>query len=280
MIWVKSKAGSRDNRFMRKVIFGLFLLTTACSGIVKKPDVFSIKKLAIVGIQSNQGIYNTGEVDKGFGFFSFPVFSGKKIEPLDLPQIPATGGFRLVDYGLNTFEEELGKIHGWQVVPAIKVVGSPAYKEFSRGLQTVPERSIASEILSRWYSPQGMIPIGDQTKVLKKSEAMKEIQKVAASLGLDAVVFVDMDLAYAPDHSIATGAFASVASSLKVIAKTGTTVVSTPEVKNGSGERYFSDTSSPGLGKQLVFNDEIEAMYKSAIQKSAASLREKINKEL
>ncbi len=266
---------------MRKLFFSLFLLTTACSGIVKKPEVFNIKKLAIVGIQSNQGIYNIGEANKGFSFFSFPVFSGKSIvEPLDLPQIPTTGGFRLVDYGLNAFEEELGKIRGWQVVPAIKVVGSAAYREFSKALQGGVERSIASELISRWYSPQGMTPIGDQSTILKKNEAMKEIQKIAATLGLDAVVFVDMDLAYAPDHSINMGAFASVASSLKVIAKTGTIVVSTPEVKNGSGERYFSDMSSPGLGKQLVFNDEIEAMYKAAIQKSAASLREKINKEL
>lgn len=268
-------------RFMRYPFFGLFLLTAACSGIVKKPEIFSVKKLAIVGIQFNQGIYNTGDIDKSFSFFSFPVFSGRaKVELLELPQIPATGGFRLVDYGLNTFEEELGKIRGWQVVPAIKVVGSAAYKEFIRALHNGPERSIASEIISRWYSPQGMIPIGDQNNVLKKSKAMKEIQKIAGSLGLDAVVFVDMDLAYAPDHSINMGAFASVASSLKVVAKTGTIVVSTPEVKHGSGERYFSDTSSPGLGQQLVFNDEIEAMYKAAIQKSAASLRDKINKEL
>ncbi|OQW48943.1 MAG: hypothetical protein A4S09_13335 [Proteobacteria bacterium SG_bin7] len=265
---------------MRKLFFGLLLLTNACSGIVKKPDVFNIKKLAIVGIQTNQGIYSTGEIDRGFTFFSFPVFLGKgAVEPLMLPQIPATGGFRLVDFGLNTFEEELGKIRGWQVVPAIKVVGSPAYKEFSKTIQNIPGRSVASELISNWYSPQGMTPIGDQNKVLKK-DTMKEIQKIASQLGLDAVVFVDMDLAYAPDHSINMGAFASVASSLKVIAKTGAIVVSTPEVKNGSGERYFSDTSSPGLGKQLVFNDEIEAMYKAAIQKSAASLREKINKEL
>jgi hypothetical protein len=263
---------------MRKII-GLLLLTTACSGIVKKPEVFTIKKLAIVGMQTNQGIYNIGEVDKGFSFFSLPGFS-RKNDKSNLPQIPETGGFRLVDYGLNTFEEELAKIKGWQVVPAIKVVGSPAYKEYARAIQNTPERTIASEILSQWYSPQGMTPIGDQTKIFKRNEAMKEIQKVSEKLGLDAVVFVNMDLAYAPDNSINTGAFASVASSLKVIAKTGTIVVSTPEVTNGSGERYFSDTSSPGLGKQLVFNDEIEAMYKSAIQKSAASLRDKINKEL
>lgn len=275
---------------MRQQIFRLLLLSsiflaTACTGIVKKPDVFGVKKIAIIGIQSNQGIYNTGEVDKGFSFFSLPVFSGKTLDISNLPHIPETGGFRLVDYGLNAFEEELSKIKNWQVVPAIKIVGSSPYKEFSKAVSGSPERSIASEILGRWYSPQGMIPIGDQSKTIKRSESMKEIQKLSRALGLDAVVFVDMDLAYAPDHSVnrdrdIQGCFASVASSLKIVAKTGTIVVSTPEVKNGSGERHFSDTSSPALGKQLVFNDEIEAMYKTAIQKSAASLREKINKEL
>lgn len=271
---------------MRIFIVGLILpVLTACSGIVKKPDVLNVKKIAIVGIQSNQGIYNTGEVDRGFSFFSLPVFSGRPAAFGDLPHIPEIGGFRLVDFGLNAFEEELGKIKNWQVVPAIKVVGSTAYKEFSRVVAGVPERSIASTILGRWYAPQGMIPVGDQASTIKHAESVKEIQKLAGALGLDAVVFVDMDLAYAPDHSISSdkegqGCFASVASSLKIVAKSGTLVVSTPEVKNGSGERHFSDTSSPALGKQLVFNDEIEAMYKTAIQKSAASLRDKINKEL
>ncbi len=270
---------------MRNLIFSLFLLTAACSGIVKKPDVFNVKKLAIIGIQSNQGIYNTGEVDKGFSFFSLPVISGKVAESQNLPHIPETGGFRLVDYGLNTFEEELSKIKGWQVVPAIKVVGSPAYKEFSRLLHYSSGRSIASDLLSRWYAPAGMVPIGDQSSAIKRGISMKEIQKITEALGLDAVVFVDMDLAYAPDHSVgrekgSQGCYASVASSLKIVAKSGAVVVSTPDVTNGSGERHFSDNSSTDLGKQLVFNDEIEAMYKTAIQKSAVSLREKINKEL
>lgn len=255
-------------------------LVCGCSGIVKKPEVFNVKRVAIISLQSNQGVYNIREASGGNSFFSIPYISKTNL-PAEPSYLPETSGYRLVDFSLNTFEEELSKIKGWQIVPSIKVINSAQYKVFGRSIQFQPTRSIATEAATKkWFTPQGMWPISNS-----RSELVKEISKMANDLNIDAVALVTLDFAYSPDHASAnnlgaSGSFASVATSIQIITKSGGTVVTTPDVSRGNGERFSSDISSPLLGKQMTFNDEVETMFKSAIQKSAINLREKINKEL
>lgn len=262
----------------------LYVISLGCTGIVKKPEVFHLKKIAVLNIKANQGLYNISESLSG-GFFSFSYSKNADNEKMISLSIPQPGGYRLADYGLYAFEEELAKIKGWQMVPAIKIVNSPGYQKLSRKIFRSPDRVTASEAISKWFSPQGMVPVSDPGSVLSNSEAISALKDFMEASELDGVAFVNMDLAYAPDHTSTgskelQGAYASVGSSIKIVAKSGNIVVSTPEVSQGAGDRQFSDRSSPLLGLQLIYGDEVESMYKAAIQKSAVALREKINKEL
>ena len=275
---------------VRPLYILLMLMLSSCSGVVKRPEALAIKKVAIVSLYSNQSVYNVGKEGGGaLNFITLSAFSDTKKSPENALLIPDVGSYKLVTYSLYTFEEELGKIKGWQIVPTIKVVNAPAFKSFALKFSPNTSRMVASddESLSlKWQTPRGMPSVTTADIKDNKEVFLKEINKMAEELDLDAVVVIQLDFAYAPDHSSPDGkedltdAYASVATSIKVINRRGALAVATPEASSDSGERFISDGRASFVGKQMIFNDEVENMFKNAIQKCAVNLREKINKEL
>ncbi|MDZ4662988.1 MAG: hypothetical protein SGJ18_15355 [Pseudomonadota bacterium] len=268
----------------------LVLLLSSCSGVVKKPEALEIKKVAIVSLYSNQSVYNVGKDGGGaLNFISFPTFSSHKPPSDSALLIPEMGSYKLVTYSLYTFEEELGKIKGWQIVPTVKVVNALAFKSFALKFSPDASRVIASDTSSlslKWQTPRGMPPVTTADIKEHKELFLKEINKMSEELDLDAVIVIQLDFAYAPDHSTPDGkedvtdAYASVATSIKVINRRGTLAIVTPDASSESGERFISDGRASFVGKQMIFNDEVENLFKNAIQKCAVNLRDKINKEL
>lgn len=270
----------------------MILILSSCSGIVKKPEAKEIKKVAIISLYSNQSVYNVGSENTSGGalnFISLSPFGNQKSQAKNALMMPEMGSYKLVTYSLYTFEEELGKIRGWQIVPTVKVVNAMAFKSFASKFSPSATRMLASESNSlalKWQTPRGMPPVTAADLKENKDIFLGEVNKMADELNLDAVILLQLDFAYSPDHSTADGkddltdAYASVATSIKVINRRGTLAIATPEANGESGERFISDGRASFVGKQMIFNDEVEKLFKNAIQKSAVSLRDKINKEL
>ncbi len=269
--------------------FLVIFFLAGCTGIVKKPEALQIRKVAIISIFSNQDVYNVGQDQDGpLSFISIPYFTKAQPQGNSL-SLPQTGSFKLVTFSLNTFEEELSKIKGWQIVPSIKVINSQTYRTFASRFKSPIDREIASQvgsIVNQWQTPEGMLPVTSVDIKDKKEALVAEINRIADDLGLDAVVLIQLDFGYSPDHATpdrkedTADAYASVASSIKVINRHGKFAISTPDPDKSSGERFTSEGRASFIGKELIFNDEVENLFKNAIQKSAVDLRQKINKEL
>lgn len=278
-------------------ILGLLSLSVAflsgcTSGILRKPEVYQVKKVAIISVFSNHGVYNVqggGSLTEDVSKLS-SMFGGDK-EKTGVP-VADFGGDHLIRYSLKAFEKEFAKVHGWEVMPTTDVVTSAAYKQYTERMQKYGRAMASLQKFGEkmmWKAPKGMVPYTAAHND-EHSEDFKELQKLAQELKVDAVAIVKLDFAYDPYFAVGSataGAFggtgtakASVASALKFVTKEGKVAVLTPDLERGKGKRFESDETTMLMAGNIQFGDKEKQMYMQAIERSAEGWQKEIAHEL
>lgn len=277
-------------RLTSLLVLAAAFLSGCTSGILRKPDGYQIKKVAIVSIYANHGVYNLkggGGLTEGLSTLGSLIGNDKMKEviPTDF------GGDHLIRYSLKAYETELAKVNGWEVVPTTEVVKSAAYQKYTERMEKYGRTMASLQKFGNamWKTPKGMVPYtGGHAD--DSSPDFKELQTLAQELNVDAVAVVKLDFAYTPHNAIGSSvagnfggtgtAKASVASSLKFVSKDGKIAVLTPEVTKGAGQRHVSDETCILMAGNINFGDKEKQMYMQAIDRTAQAWYQQITTEL
>jgi hypothetical protein len=258
------------------------------ASIIKKPEVLSVKKMAIVSVVMNTDTYNIEQAKQKSGL---DVRALKKMVGME-EDIDTDQYLQLVTAGLDSYHKELGSMSQWELIPAAEVIDNESYK--SSQWQAKPF----------FVSPPGMhqIHYGDVAKTGTTTyvdgkevheEARKKLGQLAKDLGVDGVVIIEIDFGYEPVFlsgmkgtgllsGIRAPAKPSVSSSMVIISKDGAIAAQSPAVVKGGGTRYAGDKVNMIHQGKVDLKDKDGASVKEAartIGLSAAGLKAKLLKE-
>ncbi len=266
-------------KFINLVLIAVVFFTFGCAvKYVKKPAVDVVKKIAIISIYANSGLYKIG--GGGGGLATLTSMVGKKERE---KKKESFGGTALVEYALNAYAQELNSIEGWVVVSPKKIIESSAYKKF---LDKVKKRfgSVSGAInfignVAYAYPPgMALFPF----RGTPPGGITKELKELCQELEVDAVAVMELDVGYSADFALGgTGtAVASVSSSVKFITKTGEVAVITEDTAKDSGRRFSSNDSTLMASGEILFNEKTEEMFKDAIKQNVAYYISRFKREL
>lgn len=283
-------------------------LLAACGGIIKRPAIDGVKKVAIVSLYMNREFYNVNSPKaeaSSPNLMSMLKGVAKAVvqEGTDTEQAQRA---EIIGQALDAYERQLGQIGRWTVVPASQWLSGRAYKNFMKAERTgsLAESvggAFATEALSHWTLPAGMqyIPISSVAEsgthyYYGQAKDSKETyrQRLAAlcqALNVDGVALVEVDAGYRFNKlakvtfGSTTRAVPSVTAALVVVNKKGEVAVNTGFIKPTFSDRYEGDTVGMVRSDKpfLVHpQNKIVASYAKALGESAQGMREKLAKAL
>ncbi|MBW2260656.1 MAG: hypothetical protein JRG91_01685 [Deltaproteobacteria bacterium] len=232
--------------------------------ILRKPAIFSVKKLAVVSIYTNHDIYNVKE-----GESKASLLDGLK------KAIHGEAGLedahvQVATSALITYSKELGKLSNWDVVDSSVLIADETYMAFVS--ETMAGGALARFATANYVTPPGMALVPFEAIAGKANtktfgddptaEVKARLAQLCNDLGVDGVAVIDVDVAYE------TGAFSgmsgtgllsgirgkatpSVSSAMMVITRDGNIAVQTKHVTRGGGKRH-SAGKAPMLLKGKV----------------------------
>lgn len=295
---------------MKKLVIMAFVALSWASlgcatSYLKKPEVYSVKKMAIVSLYANTYIHDVSvqnPSESNIAKIKGLVDKDNKLEGDELTE--------LVTHALRVYAEELNSIPNWSVASPKEVLSNPKYKAvLSKSKDDSDMGKFFSSInkvsRARWISPENMMHIpaemlthgkGKTVKTSGKKDpieyAKEKMAELSKELGVDGVVVIGLDLAYKKSSpskikaldiikTVKDTAEPNVAFEVIMVTKDAVLAIESPLLsKRGSG--YYS-TSKPltmRLGFPYLKDDKSVDAYKRAIEKSAEGLRKKITKEL
>ncbi|HKI99165.1 MAG TPA: hypothetical protein VKB51_11890 [bacterium] len=271
------------SRIRAQVFIGIVVafLAASCGGnrILITPPAEKVKKVALVSVTAQRGIRNLdggGGLTAGLSAMSSMMGGNKKdggkVGGLDF------GGTRLVDYAVTAFEQEINKVPGWQVVPTSSVIHSQAYTKFAEGHKTMMGGLGQAVSNLAMFGPEGMVAVYAPSQSTTTKQLLTEL---AQDLNVDAVAVLDLDIAYKPYTAIGGSgtAVAAVGEGLVVVNRFGDYAIIVEPPKD-SRYRENSEETTAMLAGEVMFNDNVEAMYKDSIHKGLSMIREDITADL
>lgn len=294
---------------MKKILFlsvvALTLFIVGCGGILIKPDVYSVKKLAIVSIYMNREFYNikSPTADEGVNWLGALVKSevkgfDKLYDQKEYKQI--------ITYALKVYAKQLHLVGQWKVLSPARVIKNKKYKyamntagiivPFVGDIVDIAKK----EMERKWVTPPGMhfVPMSSMAEPGKTvhygskknpvEENRKKIAKICRDLKVDGLAIIELDMGYRFGKLVkltigkTTQAKPSISSAMIIITKEGNIAVKTPFIVKGQGRRY------EGKSAGMIVNDKFRLKHKRgktvhafnvAVKKSAIGLKEQIEKE-
>jgi hypothetical protein len=277
---------------MKRIILLVSLLSLfiiGCGTIVKKPDIFSVKKLAIISVYANNSIYNvkTQSGQSGVDLKALKSLVGKEddIETDEITQIATAG--------LEAYVNTLKGLNQWVVADPKSILNHQAYKAFPgyRSLEYTPAYNmklisfgdVADSGNKRWVNGKEV-----------HEEARKSVADLCKALNVDGVAIIQFDLAYKPvflSGMKGTGLFSgvkapaepSVSSAMIIITKNGTIAAQSDAIQRGGGSRSDGErVTMLHQGRVTLKAGDGEAVreYVKMVKMSAEDLKTKIQKEL
>ncbi len=270
-------------------LLAISFVLTACSSIVRHPEVDGVKKIAIISLYTNQDIPKVGGGgSNGGGAAAFgKILKAAKGDESEVKPEEMNNRERLAKYALERYHAALSKVPGWRVVPMDAVIGSKDYRAMGK-VETENSTlaalgSFATAVQQSAYNtPSKMwaMPFGKENTHTDP----KKLAALCAKLGVDAVAVIEVDLGY--DSSFAVlgngSAVASVASATKVINKNGEFAVYFPDIaKAGTGRpRFESEKKMLMLGGKVFITGDTEVAFRQGIEQAAESTAQVITEGL
>ncbi|MDX1811384.1 MAG: hypothetical protein R3240_05520 [Gammaproteobacteria bacterium] len=232
------------------------LLSSACSSIVKKPEIEQVKTAAIVSIFANSRI---------------PEAQGSEI----LQGWSSELKQEVANNFLNEYETGFTNKLGWKMLPVSSLLTSKEYKDLFR-----PETKSKNESFKKlgslinkmsdmsdsanYFAPADMYPLDISHGRLKiRSGLVSKQQKIgpllsnmAKTLSADAVIVVHIDFCYEPTTLSIQGlkkSRISAASSIHAVDKHGNTIINMGELKScGKQKNRAASNTSLGLSSGIL----------------------------
>jgi len=262
--------------------------------ILIKPAADKVKKVTLVSVTANRGVRNLKGASKMGGITAMVSLVKSKTEDKAEKMKDDSfdfGGNNLVNFAAETFNTQFGDISGWSLVQSGEILSTDAYQKFSRDMKAYADsllgKGAASKALSALMDA-GSITADDMAAVPMGGRSAEEKQlltQLAQELGVDAVVVVEVDMAY--DASTAIGgtgtASASAGIGLIIVNKYGDYVINmeSPRGKeNYGGYRVRSDETAALIAGNIVYSAKAEAMFKDSIAKGMDMITTKIRSEM
>lgn len=270
----------------------LLLALSSCSyKMVKKPAINPVKKLAIVSVYSNRGLYNlSGGGGLGEGLSMLGSMIGKKSDKEEKTALRQDfGGTRLVEHAHQQYAQALGQVPGWQVVPFTNLKEDQNYRSFvekkqadlqvlGKGIAKLHETQFTVVPEMTWFD------LGNR---LEKNQQVLELAELCGKLNVDAVIVIKMDFGYESHMGVGkigggmTGsATASVATDLAAVTRDGRFGILSQPVKRGSGQRFKSSGKTVMVVGNVPFDEKTEKMFQEATSNNVADYKQKINQQL
>ena len=256
---------------------GALLALNGCASIVKKPEINTVTKVAVLSLYANQ----TVPEEKGRGVVT---------------QWDNAFRMEVAENALHAVEQELANKMNWEVVPGQTVIQSPAYQE-----AFAPKANTSSEGLNkamgmfakvvqqghdaRFFTPPGMHPIllhgekGQSSSCWGNNcppDPKTRLAELAKQLGVDAVVVVQLDYCYGGGTWSLGGtgeAKMTAGTAIRAVSKDGQMIVDMNDVPKCAGDnRAQSENSMFMNGGDLVFitagREKMRNMFVQATQSS------------
>lgn len=284
-------------------------LLSGCSSVtVVRPQIDSIKKIAVVGMTANYEIYDVaspkseqeGLMALGKMVGTALSRNGENLENTEIVQVTT--------YGLKSFGEAFAGINGWALVDPAQVIANSDYKNLQKFLgDGVLASGVKKLVESSWVTPPGMqampvnsvvLPQGMYIKSNQEQPEEKVRAKLAAlctSLGADGVAVVQLDLGYKKTWlsgmsgsgllfgNVRGRAKPSVSAAIVIVDKTGTVVLRTDDIERGGGNRSVGSSVPMMLkGKADLADADGKSVhgFNTAIDDCSSDLKTKIAKKL
>jgi len=276
-------------------LFLFLLVSCGAPPILIKPAANKVKKITLVSVTANRGVRNLKGQSKMEALTSvFSMVRSKtkgKDKEKKKDEIFDFGGNNLVNFAAETFNYEFAQIKGWQLVPSDDILGTDAYQKFRRNMKKFADSLLGEGGASKALSvlmDAGSISADGMPAAPYDGRAGDEKQmltELAQDLGVDAVVVLEVDMAYAASTAIGgTGTAAgAVGIGMVVVNKFGDYVINTPNMrgqKDFTGYRVRSDNTVAMVAGNIIYSSKADAVFKDSISKGMDVIKTKINGEL
>jgi hypothetical protein len=263
----------------------LSLIILGCGSIIKKPDIFSVKKLAIISVYANHSIYNvktkSGQAAIDLGALKTLVGKEDNIETNEITQIATAG--------LEAYFTTLKGINQWAIVDPKTILNHQAYKAFHDDKSTVYTPAYNMKLFRFEDVADSSSKTWRNGKEVHE-EARKNLAQLCKALNVDGVAIIELDLAYKPvflSGMRGTGLFSgvkapaepSVGAAMIVITKDGTIAAQSDR----GGDRFEGERVTmlhKGSVTLKAGDGEAVREYVKMVKMSAEDLKTKIQKEL
>lgn len=278
---------STRSRLVISLLSLTFLATVSCTSIVMKPEVHSVKKVAILSVYANDKVSEK----KGRGFVKGwkPEFKMQVAEDI-----------------LQTHSNKLTEL-GFKVVDSQEILASDAYKKAFEVKPVTKNETVNRAVAfignlakdahrARFFAPSGMHPIVFQEDNSNcygnacETPPQEKLAEFAKKLNVDAVAVVQVDFCYEGGTFTSLGgageAFMTAATSVKMVNRSGDVVVNMPIVPmcGKADNRAESKNSMLMNGGDLVFisasASKLRNMFSQSSKQSAELAYAEISKAM
>ena len=277
------------------------LVVSGCGGIVKKPEINSVKRIGIISVYSNSRLHYFHEnkviiSPTPMDFAASALKLGAAVKNSFDKSSP------LLEFARQSLEAEFKKLPQFQVIPFEEFGQNPAYRNLSVSTGKPMFQNKTLTIGSMISTPPdfdiapGMKAIEGLAQSPVDRTLMTNLTNLAKDLNLDGVIVVRFELGYKNAfftfHSLGSAlagsvsggrtvsAVASVAATLRLITRQGNFGIVIPDFKDGEGSRKVSDKKFTIMDGKALMTDETVAAMRESILQAVVSMREMIAKEL
>lgn len=274
---------------MKKLLLLAFaaLFLCSCAGVhVKKPEINDVKKIAIIGVTSNEE-YKEDKSNENNQSGDKKKSKKKKAKDLlktvaknvitDNLKFLTEAQLEIITYGGDKLADAINGINGWSVEPFENVVNNEAYKEAFKEGKDVFNKIAKLTQKKRYTTPKKMYPIHFEAAHSQKDTEEAQLQGLLSSLceplGVDAVAVAEYTFMYkkASSSSATPVVFLNVA----FVDKNGNEVLYTDK----DWDRVEKGHAAYQHGLKLWEKKSING-YKSAIDKAVSTFKDGTQKAL
>lgn len=274
---------------MKKLIAlcAMTLLLCSCAGVnVKKPDIGSVKKIAILGVTSPEeykDIESTKEKKKSLLATVAGNLLADNVEMLTDAQV------EVITYGAKALTNTFNGISGWSVIPMEDVTSNEEVRHFYGDDKSTMEAFAELFRSTRYVTPKGMSPIlyeqlnpRDKHWVngVRVDEAYRRsIGKLCETLDVDAIAVAEYNFFYEKGmmtnitNNVTTYVFVDVV----LVDKNGEMLLYTDrgweKFEGDDNAHYSSGHLDYGASKTI-------AAYKSNIDKAMSEFKKQADKKI
>jgi hypothetical protein len=278
------------------IFVSIAALIASCGAppILMKPAANKVKKIALVSVTANRGVRNLEGQTKMGSIMAMTSLIKSKTEDKTKKKDDDSfdfGGNNLVNFAAETFNAEFSQIKGWELIPSAEIMDTDAYRKFSRNMKAYSDSLLgegaASKAVSAMMDAASISADGMPAVVAdgRSPEEKQMLTELAQDLNIDAVVVLEVDMAFSASTAIGGTGTAAAAAGIGIVMvnKYGDYVIQSKDLshdKSFDGFRVRSENTTAMVAGNIIYTATAEAMFKDSISKGIQMIKTGINAEM